>query len=112
MKKTKFCNDSKDNNNQNKFKRLKDILKEKILYDHTCTLHHSDYIKYCSTCKKDICHQCIESHENHSFINYENLQPNLKELNIMKEIINEYENNYNSLINIINYARKEFDIMF
>ena len=109
--KAEYFNESQKINIQNKYKPLKEILKEKILYDHICPLHHSNYIKYCSTCKKDICNKCIELHNNHIFITYENLLPNLKETNIMKEIIKEYEKYYNSLINIINYWKREFDIL-
>lgn len=91
---------------------LKEILKEKILYDNICNIHHSNYNKYCSTCRKDICHKCeMELHENHHFINYENLLPDLNELNIINETIKDYEKSYNSFINIINNWRKDFDNM-
>ena len=42
------------------YKPLKEILKEKILYDHICNIHHTNFIKFCSICKKDICISCKE----------------------------------------------------
>ena len=91
---------------------LKEILKEKILYDNICNIHHLNYNKYCSTCRKDICYKCeMELHKNHHFINYENLLPDLNELNIINETIKDYEKSYNSFINIINNWKKDFDNM-
>ena len=93
-------------------KSLKDILKEKILYDNICNMHHSNYIKYCSSCKKDICEKCELSFNNsHEYISYENLIPDLNEINKLNEILKEYEKNYYSFINIINNWKKEFDII-
>ena len=95
----------------NKFKPLKEIIKEKILYENICPQHHSNYIKFCSTCSKDICSKCEnESHKAHQFTNYETLMPDLKENNILNEIMKEYNKNYNSFINIINNWKKEFDL--
>ena len=110
--KTENNSKTKHINIQNKFKPLKEIIKEKILYENICPQHHSNYIKFCSTCSKDICSKCeIESHKAHQFTNYETLIPDLKENNILNEIMKEYNKNYNSFINIINNWKKEFDLM-
>ena len=94
------------------FKSLKTILKEKLLYDHICSIHHCNYFKYCTKCKKDICCQCeTESHTNHKTINYENILPDLNEINIIKNGLKEYEKNYYEFINIINKWKKDFDKM-
>ena len=77
------------------FKSLKSILKEKLIYDYLCGIHHYNYYKYCTTCKKDICYQCeTESHKNHNFINYENILPDLNEINSIQKGLKEYEINY------------------
>ena len=112
MKSKTQNNNIKQKDIDNKFKSLKDILKEKILYDYYCNKHNMNYFKYCSICKKDICVQCEKDlHKGHQFINYENIMPDLNEINIMREILKEYEKNYHLFINIINNCKKEFEIM-
>ena len=94
------------------FKSLKAILKEKLLYDHLCSIHHCNYFKYCTICKKDICCQCEEeAHKDHNSINYENILPDLNEINIVQKVLKEYKKNYLELINIINKWKQEFDTM-
>ena len=94
------------------FKSLKSILKEKLIYDYLCGIHHYNYYKYCTTCKKDICYQCeTESHKNHNFINYENILPDLNEINTIQKGLKEYERNYFELKNIINSWKKDLDKM-
>jgi len=105
-------NNIKQKDIYNKFKPLKDILKEKILYDYYCNKHNMNYFKYCSLCKKDICVQCEKDlHKGHQFINYENILPDLNEINIMHELLKEYEKNYHLFIDIINNWKKEFEII-
>ena len=94
------------------FKSLKAILKEKLLYDHLCSIHHCNYFKYCTICKKDICCQCEEeAHKDHNSINYENILPDLNETNTVQKVLKEYKKNYMELINIINKWKQEFDTM-
>ena len=105
-------NTSKKNSIFPPFKSLKNILKEKVLYDNLCSIHHFTYFKYCISCKKDICCQCeIESHKGHSTINYENILPDLNEINVVRKTIKEYKNSYLELIKIINLWKKNFDNM-
>ena len=92
------------------FKSIKSILKEKLLYSYLCNIHHSNYFKYCISCKKDICFQCEkESHINHEFINYENILPDINEINIIQKALKDYEKNFSEFINIINCWKKDFD---
>jgi len=94
------------------FKSLKAILKEKLLYNYVCSIHHSNYIKYCNSCKKDICSQCeSESHVNHQFINYDNILPDLNEINIIQKASKDYEKLFNDFLNVINCWKKDFDDM-
>ena len=110
--KSKIQNNSKQNIVQNKFRPLNEILKEKILYDYYCNKHNINYFKYCSSCKKDICYQCEkESHKGHQFINYENIIPDIYEVNTMQEILKEYKKNYLLFLNIIKDWKNEFDNM-
>ena len=76
------------------------IINEKLLNDIKCQ-HNSkknSYIKYCKTCKKNICIWCKE-HNNHETIELEKLEPNqekfektekaIKQMNSMKKKIEE-----------------------
>ena len=112
-KQTKITiNNNKKNTMFRPFKSLKNILKEKILYDNFCNIHHFTFFKYCISCKKDICCQCeIESHKDHKTINYENILPDLNEINTIQKTLKEYKNNYLELIKIINLWKKNFDNM-
>jgi len=105
-------NTSKKNTIFPPFKSLKAILKEKLLYNYVCSIHHSNYIKYCNSCKKDICTQCeTESHIDHQFINYDNILPDLNEINIIQKALKNYEKLFNDFLNVINCWKKEFDEM-
>ena len=67
--------------NNDKFLNLNEILKEKLLYDNMCYKHNLSFIKYCTTCNKDICKKCLkEKHSDHNNINYENYLPNKEEI--------------------------------
>ena len=105
-------NTSKKNTIFPPFKSLKAILKEKLLYNYVCSVHHANYVKYCTSCKKDICIQCEkESHIDHQFINYDNILPDLNEINIIQKALKDYEKLFNDFINVINCWKKDFDEM-
>ena len=105
-------NTSKKNSIFPPFKSLKAILKEKLLYNYVCSIHHSNYIKYCNSCKKDICFQCEkESHIDHQFINYDNILPDLNEINIIQKALKDYEKLFNDFLSEINCWKKDFDDM-
>ena len=96
--------------NNDKFLNLNEILKEKILYDNMCYRHNLSFIKYCTTCNKDICQKCEkEKHINHTVLNYENFLPNKDEINSIIKKIRQYENDNNILMNEINNMKNEFN---
>ena len=112
MKKKIFYNSKQNYIPPSKFRLLNEIIKEKVLYENLCPIHHLNFKKFCSTCQKDICFQCEEElHKKHLLINYETLMPDLNETNIINEIIKEYDKNYNSFINIINDWKIKFDLL-
>ena len=89
---------------------LNTIVKEKLLSEHLCSMHHCNFNKFCITCKKDICFQCeSESHEKHKSINYKDFLPDLNEISIIQKELKEYKKNYFEFLNIINNWKKEFD---
>ena len=96
--------------NNDKFLNLNEILKEKLLYDNMCYKHNLSFIKYCTTCNKDICKKCLkEKHSDHNNINYENYLPNKEEMNSIIKKIRQYENDNNILMNEINNMKNEFN---
>ena len=50
-----------------------------------CLTHRRDFIKYCSTCKENICIYCLKKenyHYCHKIINYDTIMPSLYDLNL------------------------------
>ena len=97
--------------NNEKFLNLNEILKEKIIYENICYKHNLSFNKYCSYCNKDICQKCeIENHSEHDGkINYENLLPDINEMNLILKNVKQYENDNNILFNEINNWKNEFN---
>ena len=97
--------------NNEKFLNLNEILKEKILYENICYKHNLSFIKYCSCCNKDICQKCEnENHLEHDGkINYENLLPDINEMNLILKNVKQYENDNNIFFNEINNWKNEFN---
>ena len=46
-----------------------------------CNLHFESYSSYCKDCKKDICLYCEKEHNNHKFISYGGIIPDINKLN-------------------------------
>ena len=81
------------------------MIKRSIIYDKSCKLahdknhvcvnfyeknyfcksHFKKFIKYCFNCKKNICEQCENDHQNHEIKNYEFMAPNEGELKELKD---------------------------
>jgi len=63
--------------------------------DDTCFIHKTNnkFISYCFDCKCHLCEECLKSriHFNHNKNNIIEIQPIKGELNILKEIINEFK---------------------
>jgi len=53
--------------------------------EYICEKHNEIHIKYCNTCKINICLSCYDDHNKHEIISYENINPNIDK--IKNEII-------------------------
>ena len=96
--------------NNDKVKNLDFLLKEKILYENICYKHDLNYSKYCSTCGRDICFECDkEYHLHHNIVNYENLMPDVYEINSALKNLKQYENDNNIFMEEINSWKREFN---
>ena len=59
------------------------------LSDFKCLVHHSNFIKYCNKCDKNICSKCEEEHKNHSIILFQGIISNEVDL---KNNMHNFEN--------------------
>ena len=100
---------NKDNSHE-KLLSIKDYLikmkshHNKQLNDDNCKIHKNNYEKYicyCFKCKNHLCRECLKSrtHLDHNKNNIIEIQPIQKELNILKEIINDYKSKVEKLKN-------------
>jgi len=76
----------------------------KQLNDDICKVHTNKtekYVCYCFNCKNHLCKECLESrtHLKHNKNSIMEIQPIQEELNIMKEIINDYKTKVEKLKN-------------
>jgi len=71
------------------------------------------YISYCNECKKDICVLCLKEHNEHKLIPYGDIMPEIetpeKELNKLKESIEEIKKNINEIFLKLNKLMENLD---
>jgi len=87
-----------------------------INYDdkyYICDKHNDYYISYCEECKINLCTLC-EGHKNHKRLQYSDCLPKKKELidkkNELKSVIHKFNNEINSIINILNGVKNKMNI--
>ena len=99
-----------------KDKHIKQYQEHNIInYDeknYICNIHNYNYSSYCKNCNKNICIYCIKEHKGHEVINYMDILPDIKDINInklrnnidrFKEIINDIINQLNKIKENIEY---------
>ena len=71
--------------------------------DIICQMHNNSFTRYCIDCKSNLCSFCIKDHEKHKMKSFEDIIPNIKEINNnfenLKKIMAQFENNINEIIN-------------
>ena len=105
--------------------------------DYKCNRHDKDFLKYCKSCKINICFSCLEDHKDHKMIGYEEKIINIKKIrermDELKNMINKFKENIeetimkfrkvveyiekfynldNELYNILNYYEKNKDVNY
>ena len=73
-----------------------------INYDiknYICEKHNESFVEYCNDCKIDICLSCENEHINHNKTHYKNI---MKDMNKLKNEMNEYKREIDIFINDIN----------
>ena len=98
----KIINKNENLNNQKEF--------------YECNTHKSLYIKYCLTCKINICEFCEINHKNHNIIEYKNIKINenelrdeLKNLRIKLDLL---KNDITKMIKILNKVKDNMEIYY
>ena len=97
-----FCNDCSKAHDQTHIK---------IKYDdknYYCEQHFNRLIKYCFTCKQDLCEECENEHKKneHKIKSYESMIPNLKEI---KESLDKIKINIDFLGHIVDDIKEIID---
>ena len=90
-----------------------------IKYDqkfYTCSKHNDMYANYCQDCNKDICFSCIEEHQEHKIISFNNLIPKVKvikeKLSEIKKTIELFNNNINTIIKKFSDLMKAMQVYY
>ena len=70
--------------------------------NYICKQHNKSFIQYCENCCEDICSSCLDEHENHSLVAYEDKFSEIKDLrknmNNLKTVINKFKDNLEQII--------------
>ena len=97
---------SENNNHERKKMSLTEYLNKKNKFyqkkinDDNCEVHkHNKYVAYCFDCNLHLCKECLKTrkHINHNKNNIIEIQPTKEELDIIKEVIEDYNIRINDL---------------
>ena len=81
-----------------------------------CNEHNESYTLYCEQCKKNICILCEKAHINHKKISHGEIMPDKNKLenekNELRKKLDEFENEAQKIINILNNIIKNFEIYY
>ena len=101
-----FCNECKLHNKSNSYINL-------INLDSLCLIHSKQFKYYCQKCMKNLCKDCIKSHEHSNYIKTQNYF-SIKFKDIINKEINCLENNINQLeefkYKFINYLNEYIEL--
>ena len=90
-------------NHKHESEKIENFLSDNInKIDYICPEHELNYIYFCQKCKKNICIECYDDHDNHEneLIIYTKIKLKKKELEDYKslfEIMNKYKEKFNKL---------------
>ena len=87
------------------------------LKNYKCSIHNDEqFIKYCKTCKKDICLKCENQHLTHETISFSTMLPDNEEMNNkiikLRKILDIFKENINRIIIKLNYVKDNFEIFY
>ena len=81
-----------------------------------CKKHNKSYLKYCKTCKEDICIACEKEHDNHDIFELSNILINKDDLILMmkdlKDIINKFKYEISIIKEVLDKMSNILDIYY
>ena len=86
-----------------------ELLNQTNSINNLCTYHNEQYFSFCKSCCTQICRFCEDSHFNHELIDFKIIQPQKEEIDLLKEIIKKYEEDYNNILSKIISWKKMID---
>ena len=118
----KISNNKRITTPKNNFKKFKFDLNNKFTTKNSiCEKHREPFINFCQNCNCDLCEYCVFTHDNnHILIKYSNIIPEENEINLLKETLKNFSDNYTKLLNeikkwkndleeILDFIEKEID---
>ena len=96
-----YCNlHSKEHDKNIKQKHFQVKFGERNFY---CDKHEKKFIKYCFKCRKNLCENCSDEHNNHPIKEYDSISPNIKDF---KDSLDKIKEKIEQLKIIIDYIKK------
>ena len=86
-----------------------ELLNQRNSINNLCTYHNEQYFSFCKSCCTQICRFCEDSHFNHELIDFKIIQPQKEEIDLLKETIKKYEEDYNNILSEIISWKKKID---
>lgn len=84
--------------------------------NYTCEDDIDSFTGYCQQCKKHFCMSCEDEHIEHNIVEFKSIIPKKKELenslNLLKKSIEEFNNECQEIINVINNVKESFNIYY
>ena len=101
------CLNQNNNHSKNNIISLNEYLNKMKKYNNSkinkdeCEIHKNKYISFCFDCNCHLCKECLKTrnHLNHRKNNIIEIEPMKEELNIINEVIIDYENKIDNLNN-------------
>ena len=81
-----------------------------------CNIHKETFVKFCKDCDKDICFSCFETHRNHKLTNYEDILTNIdameKNMTELRNTIDKFKENINENIRKLNVVMEYMEYYY
>ena len=96
----KLSGDKRITTPKNNFKKFNFDINNKFIQKNTfCKKHQEPFIKYCQNCNTDLCEYCVFTHDNnHILIKYSDIIPDENEINLLKQTLKIFHENYSKLL--------------
>ena len=96
----KLSGDKRITTPKNNFKKFNFDINNKFIQKNTfCKKHQEPFIKYCQNCNTDLCEYCVFTHDNnHILIKYSDIIPDENEINLLKQTLKIFHENYTKLL--------------